>query len=114
MPKKNVKDIEFDRSVILGTAQQLVSSDREKEHGDASKNFEMVAELWSIYLGVDVLPHEVPMMMTLYKIARTTENPTNVDNYVDIAGYSALAGEQVPSINNFTYKGRSRHESNHD
>lgn len=98
MPKKSVKNIDYDRSVILSTAQQLVSSDREKEHGDARKNFEMVAELWSIYLGVDILPHEVPMMMTLYKVARTTENPTNVDNYVDIAGYSALAGEQAPEV----------------
>ena len=98
MPKRNVKDVAYDRTVILGTAQQLVSSDRQKEHGDASKNFAMVAELWSIYLGVDILPHEVPMMMTLYKIARTTENPTNVDNYVYIAGYSALAGEQAPEV----------------
>jgi len=98
MPKKSVKNIDYDRSVILSTAQQLVSSDREKEHGDARKNFEVVAELWSVYLGIDILPHEVPMMMTLYKIARTTENPTNVDNYVDIAGYSALAGEQVPEV----------------
>ena len=43
MPKKNVKDVAYDRTVILGTAQQLVSSDRQKEHGDASKNFAMVA-----------------------------------------------------------------------
>ena len=99
MPKRNVKDVAYDRTVILGTAQQLVSSDRQKEHGDASKNFEMVADFWSTYLGVDIFPHEVPMMMVLYKIARTTENPTNVDNYVDTCGYGALAGEQVPTIN---------------
>ena len=54
----------------------------------------MVADLWSTYLGVDIFPHEVPMMMVLYKIARTTENPKNVDNYVDTCGYGALAGEQ--------------------
>ena len=94
----------YNRSNILKQADKLVSSDRETEHGDASKNFEMVAELWSTYLGYDIFPHEVPMMMTLYKIARTTENPSNVDNYVDACGYSALAGEQVPIIN----RGRSK------
>ena len=41
----SVKNIDYDRSVILSTAQQLVSSDREKEHGDARKNFEKVLEL---------------------------------------------------------------------
>ena len=111
MNKKNAK---YKRSNILQLADQLTSSDREVEHGDASKNFDMVADLWSTYLGVDIFPHEVPMMMVLYKIARTTENPKNVDNYVDTCGYGALAGEQVPKINNFTYKGRSRHENNHD
>ena len=89
----------YNRSSILQRADELVSLHRQKEHGDASKNFEVVADLWSTYLGVDIFPHEVPMMMTLYKIARTTENPKNVDNYVDACGYSALAGEQVPTIN---------------
>ena len=111
MSRKNAK---YKRSNILRLADRLTSSDREVEHGDASKNFDMVADFWSTYLGVDIFPHEVPMMMVLYKIARTTENPKNVDNYVDTCGYGALAGEQVPKINNFTYKGRSRHENNHD
>ena len=94
----------YNRSNILQRADKLVSSDREIEHGDAKKNFDMVAELWSTYLGYDIFPHEVPMMMALYKIARTTENPSNLDNYVDTCGYSALAGEQVPTIN----KGESK------
>ncbi|MEK9694275.1 MAG: DUF6378 domain-containing protein [Candidatus Poseidoniales archaeon] len=97
--EKEAKDKAYQRSKILSLADKLTSSDREVEHGDASKNFEMVADFWSTYLGVDVFPHEVPMMMVLYKIARTTENPTNIDNYVDTCGYGALAGEQVPNIN---------------
>lgn len=100
--KKNsaeAKASKYNRNDILTKADKLTSTDRELEHGDASKNFEMVADLWSVYLGVDIFPHEVPMMMVLYKVARTTENPYNVDNYVDTCGYGALAGEQVPNIN---------------
>jgi len=93
------KKSRYNRNNILKKADKLISSEREKEHGDASKNFEMVSDLWSTYLGVDIFPHEVPMMMVLYKVARTTENPYNVDNYVDTSGYGALAGEQVPNIN---------------
>ena len=93
------KKSRYNRNNILKKADKLTSTEREVEHGDASKNFEMVSDLWSTCLGVDIFPHEVPMMMVLYKVARTTENPHNVDNYVDTCGYGALAGEQVPNIN---------------
>lgn len=93
------KKSKYNRNNILKKADKLTSTDREVEHGDASNNFKMVSDLWSTYLGVDIFPHEVPMMMVLYKVARTTENPYNVDNYVDTCGYGALAGEQVPNIN---------------
>ena len=101
MPKNSsgAEAPKYNRNDILTKADKLTSTDRELEHGEASKNFEMVADLWSVYLGVDIFPHEVPMMMVLYKVARTTENPYNVDNYVDTCGYGALAGEQVPNIN---------------
>ena len=70
-----------ERSGILQKAEKLVSTDRDKEHGDAHKNFKMGADFWSVYLGHKIYPHEVPMMMAMYKIARSTENPYNIDNY---------------------------------
>ena len=57
------KKSRYNRNNILKKADKLTSTDREVEHGDASKNFEMVSDLWSTYLGVDIFPHEVPMMM---------------------------------------------------
>jgi hypothetical protein len=33
------------------------------------------------------------MMMSLFKIARIAGNSLHGDNYVDLAGYAALAGE---------------------
>ena len=87
------------RSGILQKAEKLVSTDRDEEHGDAHKNFKMVADFWSVYLGHKIYPHEVPMMMAMYKIARSTENPYNIDNYTDLCGYGALAGECSGDIN---------------
>ena len=36
---------------------------------------------------------DVAMLMVLVKIARTKSSPEHSDNYVDMAGYSALASE---------------------
>ena len=51
--EQEARDKAYQRSKILSLADKLTSSDRELEHGDASKNFEMVADFWSTYLGVD-------------------------------------------------------------
>jgi len=38
-------------------------------------------------------PDDVAIMMALFKIARIAGNAQHEDNYVDLAGYAALAGE---------------------
>jgi len=83
------------RSEVLFTAEQLVSKDREKEHGNASDNWSAISGLWSSYLGYHIPVESVPIMLLLIKVARLRQNKTNTDNYVDICGYSALAAEQV-------------------
>lgn len=83
------------RSEVLFTAEQLVSRDREEEHGNASDNWKAISGLWSSYLGYDVPIESVPIMLMLIKVARLRQNKTNVDNYVDICGYASLAAEQV-------------------
>jgi len=81
------------RSNILYTAEQIVSQDREREHGDASNNFKTISGLWSSYLGYYIPVESVPVMLMLLKVARTRENPSNIDNYVDMCGYASLAAE---------------------
>ena len=53
--------------------------------------------MWTTYKGVEFTPHDVPVMLALLKVARIKQNPEHVDNYVDMCGYGALAGEQVPA-----------------
>lgn len=81
------------RSEVLFTAEQIVSQDREKEHGDASTNFKTISGLWSSYLGYYIPAEYIPVMLMLLKVARTRENPSNIDNYVDMCGYASLAAE---------------------
>ena len=81
------------RAEILETAKQYVTKDRASDHGDMEDNFEMIADLWSVYLDIRIKPHEVGVMMNLLKVARIKSNPEHPDNWVDGAGYMACGGE---------------------
>jgi hypothetical protein len=83
----------MNRAEILATATQYVTKDRAATHGDAERNFEMIAAYWSTHLGVEILPADVAVMMTLLKIARIGSNARNADNWVDGCGYLACGGE---------------------
>jgi hypothetical protein len=83
----------MNRSEILDTAKEYVTKDRADTHGDAESNFGLISCYWSAHLDATVTPHDVAVMMTLFKLARMKSNPAHVDSAVDAAGYSALAGE---------------------
>ena len=85
---------------ILKKAKEIISNDRNVSHGDAFKNHAEIAEFWNIFLDGKLRPManitaaDVAIMMILLKISRTTQGEKfNLDNFVDMAGYSAIAGE---------------------
>jgi len=84
---------------ILDKVKKLVSKDREDKHGDKVINHENISRLWSSYLqnktklNIVLLPEDVANLMTLLKIARSQGGKFNIDDYVDMCGYSAIAGE---------------------
>ena len=84
---------------VLDKAKNLLSEAREKTHGDKVSNHENIARLWSSYfqnkykIAILVLPEDVANLMTLLKIARTQAGKFNLDDYIDAAGYAAIAGE---------------------
>ena len=81
----------------LMEAARLVSKKRAATHGDAHRNHWNIAALWNAFLSirpepVDPLsPRDVALMMTLLKIARTQLGDHNTDDYIDAAGYVAIA-----------------------
>lgn len=90
------------RASILDSAKEIVTGEREQQYGKPEDNFRMIGNLWEIYLkarcldhdgGLDILPEDVAMMMSLLKIARIASGNYKVDSFVDLAGYAACAGE---------------------
>ena len=80
------------REEILTLAKQAVNGEREQTYGSPEDSFERIARLWSTYLQQPVNGLDVAKMMILFKLARTGEHEY-LDNWVDIAGYAACAGE---------------------
>ena len=83
------------RSEILAEAEKCVCTDREQAYGSPENNFSLIARLWREYLDTDnpITAHDVAMMMALLKIARIATGKPKTDNYIDLAGYAACAGE---------------------
>ena len=83
----------MNREEILDTAKKITSGDRNRTYGKPEDNFSRIADLWSTYLQEEITPFQVGMMMILLKVARTETGAGSMDNFIDIAGYSACAGE---------------------
>lgn len=89
------------RKSILEAAGKCVC-EGEEQYGPPEDNFQLIADLWEAYIKVkcvsrgarvDIFPDDVAMLMALLKIARTVTGTPKADNYVDLAGYAACAGE---------------------
>ena len=85
---------------ILKKARDLITGDRNETHGDAFQNHAEIAEFWNIFLDKKLQPmasitaEDVALMMGLLKISRNTQGKkTNMDNFIDMCGYAAIAGE---------------------
>ena len=89
----------MNRDDILHEAMHCINVDRAATHGDAENSFSEIAKLWDWWLQnrpvpeAELLPEDVAMMMALFKIARISGNSQHDDNFIDLAGYCALAGE---------------------
>ena len=77
----------------LEQAIGLSAVDRQKDYGDKVDNHTNISKLWSAYLDVKIKAHDVAIMMSLLKIARTKLGAVSKDTYIDMAAYSAIAGE---------------------
>ena len=85
---------------ILKKARDLITGDRNETHGDAFQNHAEIAEFWNIFLDKKLQPmasitaEDVALMMVLMKISRNTQGKkNNLDNFIDMCGYAAIAGE---------------------
>ena len=49
--------------------------------------------MWQVILRTKVTPRQVGDCLEAFKIVRTIEGGSNIDNYIDRIGYAALAAE---------------------
>lgn len=84
---------ETERGRILYAAIGAVCCEREEEYGSPADNFRLTAQLWSDYLQTKVSAGDVALMMALLKVSRVKSGHPKPDSFVDMAGYSAIAGE---------------------
>lgn len=89
------------RKEILEATARCVTGSRPEDYGSPEDNFSTIAQLWAAYIKaacvapsaqVDIGGKDVALMMALLKIARAIASD-NPDNYIDLAGYAACAGE---------------------
>lgn len=73
------------RPVIEEVAETVKA--RGDVYGPPHKNFEVTADLWSAFLGVEITPAQVTACMMLVKVARLKQTPDHRDSMLDIAGY---------------------------
>lgn len=89
---------QMNRGDILDAAKQCVCRDRQDQYGAPENSFAVIALLWREYLApknmsVQLDAHDAAMMLALLKVARIMVGQPKADNYIDAAGYLALAGE---------------------
>lgn len=86
------------RAEILKAAERCVCTDRNQQYGEPEDNFRTISMLWSVYLcarGMDqpLGAADVGAMMALFKLGRIATGGDKADNFIDLAGYTACAGE---------------------
>lgn len=85
---------------IADKAGELVGGERASQHGDKVENHARIAAIWNGILVAAGKPtatpldaHDVANLMEGLKIARRYLGLFNFDDYIDGAGYAAVAGE---------------------
>lgn len=86
------------RSEILKAAERCVCTDRNQQYGEPEDNFRTISLLWSVYLCARGMEQplgaaDVGAMMALFKLGRIATGGDKADNFIDLAGYAACAGE---------------------
>ena len=71
---------------VLEETQRLITGDRNRTYDHPLDNFERIAAIWSVVLGIKVTPEQVGLCMVGVKLAREAYMPKR-DNLVDGAGY---------------------------
>lgn len=84
---------------ILNEANQIINGERQDTYGAPENSFTTIAGFWNVYLDNrepgPLTAIDTAHMMTLFKMARCLGQKPHRDNYVDAAGYLAIAADRL-------------------
>ena len=86
------------KAQIADKAVAIVNGARRGAYGKPEDNFERIARFWSAYFkntgrDIEVSAGDVSPLMRLLKEARLCDNPTHLDSFVDLIGYTLTGAE---------------------
>lgn len=87
----------MNKKEIIKKALEHITGDREATHGDALEQHTYFAKLLTAFTGHLVTPQGSAIIMCLLKISRMSHGRHNMDDFVDLVGYAAIAGEIAES-----------------
>lgn len=101
------------RGAVLQEAHQVINGERQQQYGSPENSHAVIAEMWNGYLAArkkagkqeDLDATDVAHMMVQFKLARQLNGAGKRDNYIDAAGYIAIAADMAdekrnPSLTN--------------
>lgn len=80
---------------LLDEAKQTITGERQDQYGAPEDSFSRIAAYWTTYLARPVSALDVAHLMALMKLARAQGQGFKRDNYVDLAGYAAIAADRL-------------------
>lgn len=90
---------------IILAAGLLVGGDRKAAYGDVVSGLTRIAIYWNAHLHATsnappspLTAEDVAKLMCLMKLARSETGPLRMDNYIDLAGWSSIAGEAAARL----------------
>jgi len=77
-------------TVTFNEKTQKLLNAREKDYGNYVDTFDLIARMWTGYLGYHILPSQVSDMMAILKLCREVRKHKQ-DNLDDLNGYLEIS-----------------------
>lgn len=78
---------------IMQKAQEIVAGHSDDRDTGRERSMTKIVEVFNTLTGKDLTEHEGNLFMVCLKLVRAVKDPSNADNYIDMAGYASMAGE---------------------
>ena len=81
------------KKLSTAEAADFLLAQRQEVYGDRTDNMVRTAMMWSGFLGHEIKPWQVPIMMSLVKVQRLAVAPDYSDNIDDVDGWNTMFRE---------------------